>query len=203
MKNKLYLGSKSQTRQRILNEANIDFILVDQDADEAKCDWGLPLKQLVESIAVYKMQHVCLPEGKENEVCFVLTADTLAQDLDETIQGKPINRDDAIKKIISARSGSRLATAFCLEKRIFISGQWETQDRTIECVETRYIFDIPDQFIDEYLKQTIALKVAGGMYIEEYGCQFLKLVDGSYSTILGLPMYELRIVLQKLGYWNK
>ena len=202
MKNKLYLGSKSQTRQRILKEANIDFILVDQDADETKCDWALPLKQIVKSIASYKMQHVCLPKGKENENCLVLTADTLAQDLDGTIQGKPTDRDDAIKKIISARQGSRLATAFCLEKKNFISGEWKTQDRILECVETSCVFDIPDKFIDEYLNQTIALKVADGMYVEGYGSQFLKIVKGSYSSILGLPMYELCIALEKMKFWD-
>ena len=74
----LYLGSTSKSRQRLLKEASIPFQLVGQSVDETLCDWNRPLSQLVETIAIYKMEHIILPDGKkEGDYCFVLTADTL------------------------------------------------------------------------------------------------------------------------------
>ena len=86
----LLLGSKSPSRQMLLNDAQIPFTLVGQDADERQCGWAMPLTQLVATIARHKMEHVVLPAGgQEGAVCFVMTADTLSQDMDGTIHGKP------------------------------------------------------------------------------------------------------------------
>ena len=71
MENILLLASKSKSRETLLIEADIQFILAQQDADETKCDWELPLPELVENIANYKMEHVILPEGKEDQEIFV------------------------------------------------------------------------------------------------------------------------------------
>ena len=59
-KNILYFGSKSQSRKMLLEESQIPFVVVDQDADETACDWGLPLPQLVLSIALYKISKLLL-----------------------------------------------------------------------------------------------------------------------------------------------
>jgi septum formation protein len=200
-KNILLLASKSPSRHTLLSDSGITFAVIGQEADEAQCDWGLPLEKLVQSIARYKMKHALLPVGTEGDVCFVLTADTLSQDLDGTINGKPVDRADAITMIKRARAGSRLATAFCLDRKIHRNGAWEMDKRIEQCVTAQYIFDIPDRWVQRYLDATIALNASNAIAIEEYGAQFLKMVDGSYSTIVGLPMYELREALEELGFF--
>ena len=60
---------------------------------------------------------------------------------------------------------------------------------------------MPDNWIDIYLEKTPYLDVSGGMAIEKYGNQFLKTVQGSYSTIIGLPLFEVREALEKLGFF--
>lgn len=202
IKNTLLLASKSYSRQKLLREVQIPFAIIGQDADETLCDWGLPLEQLVSSIAKYKMQHALLPAGKEGDTCFVLTADTLSQDLDGTINGKPLDRADAIAMIKRARHGSRLVTAFCLERKKYREGNWKTEKRIEKCVTANYIFDIPDHWIEQYLaSSSIALSAANAITIEEYGSQFLKSIDGSYSAIVGLPLYELRQALEQVGFY--
>ena len=122
-KNVLYFGSKSQSRRMLLDESQIPFVTVNQDADESRCDWNLPLPQLVLSIALYKMQHVILPAGtSEGQVCFVLTADTMSHDAHGVVHGKPIDRADAIAKIKATAAGSFLCTAFCLDRKVWQSG---------------------------------------------------------------------------------
>ena len=202
MKNILLLGSKSASRKFLLKEATIPFKIVDQQADESACDWGLPLRQLVEQIALYKMDHVILPAGKEGDICFVLTADTLSQDKDGTIQGKPVDEQDAIAKIKSARDGARLCTSFCLDKKVFQSGAWQVKQRIQRAVHADYVFAIPDEWIKRYMQHSPALNVSHAIAVEEYGAQFLQSVHGSYTAIIGLPMFELRQALEQIGFFS-
>ncbi|HLJ31540.1 MAG TPA: Maf family protein [Candidatus Babeliales bacterium] len=201
-KNILYFGSKSQSRKMLLEESQIPFVVVDQNADETVCDWGLPLPQLVLSIALYKMQHVILPDGKhEGDICFVLTADTMSHDKMGVVHGKPVDRDDAIAKIKASAAGSFLCTAFCVDRKVWKQNAWVIEERIADVVSAEFIFLVPENWIDIYLAKTPYLDVSGGMAIEKYGNQFLKTVTGSYSTIIGLPLFEVREALEKLGFF--
>jgi len=197
----LFLASKSPQRQALLQEIQIPFVLLEQDANEHACDWGLPFMQLLESIATYKMDHVILPVGKQDETIFVLTADTMGQDLHGTIHGKPRNKEDALAKIKALRAGGSVATAFCLDKKIYNNGNWQLQQRIIRCVETFYTFDMPDHWIERYLNaEPHYLHISGAIDVTGYGQQFLKTLHGSYSTIIGLPLFELRQSLEEIGF---
>jgi len=201
-KNQLYLGSKSASRQMLLRENRIPFSIVSQDADETQCDYGLPLDQLVAAIALHKMDHVILPPGKQDgDVCFVLTSDTLSQDKNGTVHGKPVDRADAIAKIKSARDGSRLCTAFCLDKRVWRAGAWAVEKRITKCVASEYLFFVPDAWIETYLDNSIGMQASNAIAIEGCGGQFLQWVRGSYTTIVGLPMFELREALEEIGFY--
>lgn len=188
----------------LLRAAKIPFIVIDQDADETACDWGLPIPQLVERIALYKMEHAIVPAGKqEGEHCFVLTADTLSCDPNGNTNGKPIDREDAIKKIKAGRGGtSQLSTAFCLDKKIWISNHWITEKRIVRVVSATYIFDVPDQWIERYMENSVGYRASGAVAIEDYGAQFLKVMQGSHSAIIGLPMFELREALDEVEFFG-
>ena len=187
----------------LLREAGIPFTLVPQEADESKCDWGLPLCQLVASIARFKMDHVTLQAGSDGDVLFVLTADTLSQDADGTIQGKPTSREDAIQKIKRARDGSRLCTGFCLDKRVWRDGAWQVDRRIEKAVETRYHFIVPDEWLDTYITHAPSMTSSNAIAVEGFGGQFLHEVRGSYTAIVGMPMYELRSALDELGFFSR
>ena len=198
----MLLGSSSVSRQQLLTQAKIPFTVISQSADESQCDWGLSLPQLVASIALHKMNHVMLPAGSiDGEHCFVLTADTLTQDADGTIQGKPVDRADAIEKIKRARGGSVLFTSFCLDKRVWKAGNWEIEQRIQKTVGAAFLFVIEDHAIDYYLDNSIGLGTSNAIAIEGFGEQFLKKITGSHSTIIGLPMFELRQALEELGFF--
>jgi len=187
----------------LLDEAHIPYVLVGQDADETACDWNLSLPQLVLSIALYKMQHVILPAGKhENDICFVLTADTMSHDKTGKIHGKPVDRDDAIAKIRAARDGSFLCTAFCLDKKIWRNGKWEIVERVADVVSADFVYYVSERWIDYYLENTPYLDVSGAIAVEKFGSQFLNVVHGSYATIVGLPLFEVRQGLEKLGFFD-
>lgn len=198
----LYLASQSPSRQQLLREAQIPFELLSQTADEAACDWGVPLPELVASIARHKMEHVDLFALDRSKKIFVLTADTLSQNENGIIQGKPKDRADAIAKIQQARGGSKLCTAFCLDKKIWRDGGWHTVERIEQVVHARYVFDIPDAWIEAYLEKSIGIHCSNAIAIEQYGGQFLKALEGSYTAIVGLPLYEVREALEKIGFFT-
>lgn len=202
MKNILILGSKSESRRALLDNAKIPYQIASQNADETKCDWALPLQKVVESIAIFKMEHVVLPTGKEGDICFVLTADTLSQDCNGTIHGKPADRDDAIRMLRAAAAGrNSCGTAFCLDKKTYKNGAWQLEKRILQYIVAQYDFVIPENWILRYLALGHGDDAAGAIRIEEYGSQFLKSVDGSYTTIVGLPMFELRQALEEIGFF--
>jgi septum formation protein len=209
MTNILYLASKSKSRQRLLKEAGINFEIIDQNADERSLSWDRPLKELLEIIAIFKMDNIIIPNNlnQENNIIFVLTADTMGVDQNGKIFGKPENKQDAINKIKAYRNGAQTATAFCLDRKIFKNNKWKLEERIINFVSAKYIFDIPDNWIERYFELSLAsginyLQVSGAVAVEEFGAQFLKSVDGSYTTIVGLPMYELREALSKIGFFK-
>ncbi len=199
MASRLYLGSSSQSRQMLLREAGIPFELVKQSADETKCDWGMTLQQVVQQIALYKMEHVVLPEGEEGEHCFVLTADTLTENSKGELEGKPVDRADAINKLKKARDGVRTGTAFCLERRLYSEGAWHVDHHMTCYVQAQYQFYVPDELIDYYLTNAPVIG-SGAIAIEGFGNQFLKSIDGSYSAVVGLPMFEVRQALHDAGF---
>ena len=201
MSNILLLGSQSHARQLLLGEVQISFMVIGHSADETVCDWALPFDQLLSSIAVEKMNHIVLPEGID-DVCYVLTADTMGKDIDGTIHGKPCDIDDAREKIRALRKGGHVATAFCLDKKRYADGVWTVQERIIECVSTRYEFDMPDAWIDKYFQvEPNYLSFSGAINIEGFAAQFLKSIDGSYTTIIGLPMFQLRQALERVEFF--
>lgn len=199
--NVLLVGSQSVSRHMLLTDAKIPFRVVEQSADETACDWGMPLEQLVATIANSKMEHVIMPTGAEDEIAFVLTADTLSQDSSGTIEGKPVDKDDARRKLRAARAGSRLVTAFCLERKKCTSGTWLTDAQIVKTVSAEYIFDVPEQWVEQYLEHSLGLRASNAIAVEGYGAQFFRVMHGSYSTIVGLPMVEVREALEELGFF--
>ena len=199
----LLLASQSRSRQMLLAQIQIPFQVIGQHADESVCDWNLPLIEVVRNIALYKMEQAIVSNGKvEGEICFVLTADTLNLDVRGRLQGKPVDRKDAIEKIRISREGSDLATAFCIDKKKWNGISWELVERVCEVVCASYLFEIPETWIATYLEKSCGLQCAGAIAIEDFGGQFLRDVKGSYSAIVGLPQFEVRQALEKLGFFE-
>lgn len=203
-KNILYLASKSPSRQMLLQEARIPYVVIPQDADERACMTSGTIEDTVLRIAQSKMKHAQLPDGtRSGEHAFVLTADTMVQDSLGTVHGKPIDRADAIEKLRVARQGNYLATGFCVARKTWNGTSWDTQELIEQVVTARYIFNIPENWLEHYLDTTLGLHCAGAAAVEGFGGQFLKTIDGSHSCIIGLPLYEVREALEKLGFFEE
>jgi|ERR1700733_2290904 len=198
--NILYLASKSSSRRKLLTQAQIPYALIEQNADETQCDWNLSLQEVVTAIARYKMEHCILPSGQEGEIIFVLTADTLGKETTGALSGKPADFADAIAKLKAANGVNYCGTAFCLDRKIYTNNGWHLQERIITYAQAEYEWYMPEGEMENYIAISGALDAAGAIKIE-YGAQYLKKVDGSYSAIVGLPMFELCAALKKIGFY--
>lgn len=198
----LYLASQSASRRDLLDQMKINYKVLEQNANEHACDWSLAVADVVENIAVYKMGHVILPAIDDKKIIYVLTADTLSQDSQGTVNGKSSSYEDAVKQLKKSRGLNSVYTAFCLDKKTVVKNNWVTEKRITKVIKADYIFDVPDEYIDIYLEQSIALKTAGSIAIENFGLQFLKEIQGSYTAIIGLPLFELREALEEIGFFD-
>ena len=196
----LYLASQSRMRKQLLEQAQIPFTVIEQSADETACDWSQPFTAVVASIARSKMEHASVPVGGTH--CYVLTADTLCIDRQGKLHGKPESLEDARAMLRLWRAGCLVATGFCLDKKEYVQGTWRTEKRIEQSAVTKIDFSVPDEWFDDYLTKTPSLNVAGGMAIEEFGFQFVRNIEGSYTNIIGLPLFELREALTELGFFN-
>jgi septum formation protein len=200
---KLYLGSKSRSRQELLQNVGIAFELVGQDSDEAVCNWDQPFKDIVAGIARSKMEHVVLPAATEGCECFVLTADTMTCNSDGSINGKPVDREDAIAKIKAAQDNVITGTAFCLEKKLWHAGGWHAKKHLEGYAQGACSYVVSDRWLETFLEQPFVYTSAGALFVEGFGAQFVKEVHGSYSAIIGLPMFEVREALEEIGFFDK
>jgi septum formation protein len=199
----LYLASSSRSRQVLLEEARIPFECIGHDADEEAADRALPFLALLQQIARDKMDYALLKPGVyEGQEIFVLSADSMGYDAQGVVHGKPTDREDAIKKIKSLGDKAVTGTAYCLDKKRWDGTSWIVIERQERVVEARYRFVIPDHWIDRYLEHSWAMIASGAIAVEFYGAQFLEWIDGSYTTVMGLPMFELRQDLEKLGFFD-
>lgn len=203
IKSQLYLASQSSSRNMLLQSSQIPFSLLTQDAEESQCSLSQPLEQLVRQLALLKMKHVKLPIAEEGSVAFFLTADTMTRDSFGQLLGKPVDREDAIRMLKSCRKGAVIGTAFCLERKIFQRDIWITQKTVVGYDQASCVVNIPDAFLDFYLDRVSFMHVSGGIAIEGFGDQFVSEVKGSYSAILGLPMYKIRQALYDLGFYDR
>jgi septum formation protein len=202
MKKRLLLASGSAGRKQLLTDSLIPFEVIDQTADESQCLLNGSLQQAVQDLAQLKMSHVILPKDIErDQELFILTADTLTLGVDGSFLGKPTSRDHAVEMIRNHQGRLMVTgTGFCLEKRTCLDGIWTTQKRILGYAEGGCFFEVSDQDLDFYLAHVPFLTLSGAASIRSFGQQFVKEIRGSYSAIVGLPMFEIRQSLEEVGF---
>jgi septum formation protein len=62
---------------------------------------------------------------------------------------------------------------------------------------------LTDSEIEEYASSDEGLNKAGGYSIQGFAESFISYISGSYSNVVGLPLFEVRNMLISLGYYNK
>ena len=173
--NILYLGSDSYFRKLLLTESLIPFIVVGHTADEESVDSALSLEQQVRYLAQLKMDHVAIPAGAiEGQVCYVLTADSMVSNEKGEKYSKPTTTQEAYEKIRTMSGLQKVATGYCIEKRIWKNNHWMTDKHICYVSVKTFIFKVPESKIEAYFKNTNAMLSCGAIVSQGYGTQFME-----------------------------
>ena len=201
----LYLGSQSLARRRLLDYAKISYKIITHESNEELNDSPATFQEHVLAIAQHKMQTLNLPapSATNSHYLYALTADTLVRNtLTGEIFGKPIDHKHAISMLTSeCQAPIEVLTGCCLNKFDYHKNRWNISDSIHWVTGAILEFYVDANSIEKYFSAfPDILQCAGADIVEDHGLSYLKSISGSYTAVLGLPLYELRLALQKMGF---
>lgn len=189
----LILGSGSAGRLMLLESAGykIDKI-ISAEIDETPLKKEKP-REYVKRIALNKLE--CLSPKIEQSI--VITADTTS-----VCRGKMLHKtydDDKIREYFTSLSGSRhrVYSGVCCAA----IQQGKIIAQRVKVVESIVQFRrLSKQEIEFYINNGEGRGKSGGCSIQGIASRYIKFIRGSFSNIIGLPMCEVSVMLESLGY---
>lgn len=194
----IYLGSQSPRRAQLLGQLGVRHELLlappDEDAEalevvepgEAPTHYVQRVTALKLDTAVARRERLGLPAAP------ILCADTTVA-LGRTILGKPEDARDA-ERMLALLSGAthRVLTAVALQKG-------RRRGAALSVSRVRFATLTRAQ-IARYAASGEPLGKAGAYAIQGAAAAFVEHISGSYSGIMGLPMFETAQLLRQAGF---
>lgn len=185
----LILASASPRRQELLAQINVTpDLIIPAHIDETPNKRETP-RQLAQRLAMGKAAFI----RKNHPDHFILGSDTVVA-LGKRLLGKADTPQEA-HDYLSLLSGRRhkVYSGICLIT---------PDDRQISrVVVTSVIFKrLSKADIDNYLKHDEWQGKAGAYAIQGMAAQYIKSINGSYSNVVGLPLFECSNMLRGNGY---
>lgn len=187
----LILASRSPRRRQLLTDAGYTYeILVPASADECgSCSRESPA-ELVLRLALQKAKDVARQLIAAKRGGLIVACDTVAE-IDGQVLGKPENIDQARRMLTMIRGREhRVLSGLCV---------WQIPGgapRTQLDVTSLVMDPISDAQLEEYL-DTYAWEGKSGAFGYQDGWDWLHIVQGSESNVVGLPMEMLQRMLQE------
>jgi len=183
----IILASSSPRRRELLDQIGVGYICSPVDVDETPRRGETP-EQYVARLAAAKS---LLARRSERTRLPVVGADT-AVVLAGEIMGKPQGRDHALA-MLARLSGRRHEVISAVSVR---SPQQHWQALSVNTVTFR---PIDRQEMHAYWATGEPVDKAGAYAIQGLGALFVKHIEGSFSGVVGLPLYETADLLRKAG----
>ena len=185
---RLILASASMARRDLLTQAGYTFDVLPAHIDEPTGSGFTEPRSYVQQVAWMKAAAVA-PQVLEG---VVLSADTVGW-LDGQVIGKPADADDA-RRILRFLGGRdhELWTGVCLWRRPDdLQLAWQERSRV-------HFKRLSDPELDTYLATRTWQGCSGAYAILEENDPFVRVLEGSLSNVIGLPMETLARVLPRM-----
>lgn len=186
---RIILASSSPRRKELLEQVGLKFEIFSPDIDESVCI-GESADHYVQRLAQQKAQAILaqFPDA------IVIAADTSLV-LDHKIIGKPESKQHAFE-IWTALSDRQhdVLSGVCVRSS-------ECDPNTIQSmvVRTKVYFQKLSQLdMEQYWATGEPIGKAGAYAIQGYAAQFIPRIEGSYSNVVGLPLYETLQLLKNI-----
>jgi len=184
----IYLASASPRRQELLTQISVRFELLKVTVPEVPAEGEKP-RDFVQRVALEKAR-----AGKQllaaDDAHPVLGADT-AVVVDDCILGKPANKDDAIAMLTSLSGRKHQVIS-----AVALVAEYEAIRTNISQVTFN---SLSREQIHAYWNSGECQDKAGGYAIQGRAAMFINDLHGSYSGVMGLPLYETTALLNEFG----
>ena len=206
----LILASASQSRKKLLENSQIEFIQISSNFDEAlvkeKDISNLTLElsfQKANSIAL-NIQEMDFPEKFNYSSVEILGCDSIFE-FNGRAFGKPSDKEEAYSRW-SKMSGEFgfLHTGHTLLFSTFDSRSkmLKVTKKIKKTVSSKVYFSkMQDEEIKSYVDSLEPLYCAGGFALEGKGGKYIEKIDGCFSNVMGLSLPWLRKSLIKEGFF--
>ena len=182
----LYLASKSPRRRQLLDQVGVAYETLDVDVDESWDGAEEPARHV---------QRLALEKARSGRRLAGDTAPVLAADtgvvLDGRLLGKAGNREEAMHMLqsLSGRSHEVYSAVALLQA-----------DEQLRLSRSRVCFrPLGDEECEAYCDSGEPYGKAGGYAIQGLAAVFVSRLEGSYSGVMGLPLYETTVLLKAAG----
>lgn len=185
----IYLASASPRRRELLRQIGVTYRLLRMEVDETPLTGETP-HDYVTRLALLKARTGCTVLGRRQPAP-VLGADT-AVVVDDVILGKPRDRAEGLAMLASLSGRvhqvlSAVALATPTRNAVKVR-ESRVRFRELEPVECAAYWDTGEP-----------LDKAGGYGIQGGAAAFVSELHGSYSGVMGLPLYETAELLREFG----
>jgi len=197
----IYLASQSPRRQELLKQIGIRFEMLLPSPDEDSESIETPLAQekartYVERVTLAKSA-AALARWKKSDLPWapILCADTtvsLPNHPNGEILGKPIDAADAIR-ILTMLSGK----VHEVLSSVAVTLKPDENPMVLTQVSEVQFADLSTEQMNAYIASGEPFGKAGAYGIQGLGGAFIPSIRGSYSGIMGLPIYETQLLLNR------
>ena len=185
---KIILASSSDRRKELLRRLGINYTAMPSKIKEDDFDYEHPNK-LVEELSLAKASNV----AKVVENALIIAADTVVV-YENKILGKPEDEEDAFRMLKMLQNNvhevfTGLAVISADDEMHYLD-----HDRT-----EVYMRKVDKEEIERYIKTGEPMDKAGAYGIQGKGGIFVKKINGSYFTVMGLPIHKLSMALKSFS----
>ncbi len=195
----LVLATASERRISLIRNLGFTVCVQPADIDESIFD-HLEVHERVLALAERKASTVA--GLLEDSFRWILGADTLVElpasgetcTATKTL-GKPESYDEAVSmlRLLSGREHLVHSGLSLFDK--------QTNSHVSRLNTTRVYFSaLSENEIKDYLAMNQWEGVAGAYRIQEHGAFFISRIDGSYSSVMGLPIHDFYVILRSCGF---
>ena len=207
----LILASASQSRKKLLENSQIEFIQIssnfDEDLVKEKDISNLTLElsfQRASSIAL-NIQEIDLPEKFNYSSVEILGCDSIFE-FNGRAFGKPSDKEEAYRRW-SEMSGE---FGFLHTGHTLLICTFDSATKVIEVtkkikktvISKVYFSKLKDEEIKSYVDSLEPLYCAGGFALEGKGGKYIEKIDGCFSNVMGLSLPWLRKSLINEGIFT-
>lgn len=186
----IYLASGSPRRAELLHQIGVEYEILAVDVDESINSDESPTDYVCR-MARSKAKAAAQKKLIDPQVDAVIAADTIIA-IDDKIIGKPADRSQC-QCILSLLSGRKhwvmSAVALLYQQNL---------DFTLS-QNLVWFRDINEEEIGQYCASDEPMDKAGAYAIQGRAAIFVKRLEGSYSSVMGLPLYETDQLLKQAG----